>query len=1178
MTENMRARIPLLLLFLLLSLATNGSAVAQEVSTADEAVIAQEGNTISLIEALTSLSEKYKVFFSYDVAILQKYSILRKDLEGKDLKTDLKILLSNTQLEYKKVGDNNYVVFKATKRGKRKKNKEETPELKKEELSLTRLSQRPSTTLVPQRTGEATTTITSGLAEDKKLEVAGVVQDETGLPMIGVTVYPKNNITQGTITDFEGKYQLSCEQGDTLIFNFLGYVEQSLVVGAETVINVTLQSESLQLNEVIVTALGMKRDKKSLGYSVQEVEGESIKETRELNMVNALSGKIAGVNITQGGGGLAGGGARVVIRGETSLSGNNSPLFVVDGIPAGSNDVAADDIASVSVLKGPAAAALYGSRAAAGVILITTKSGASGSKNRIGAEVNFNLSMQNPFVLPDYQNEFGQGTGGQYRYFDGNNGTWPDGAISNDDSRINWGPRFDGEVRPQFNGYKPWVAYPDNVSDFYETGFISNNNLAVFGSSDRGNFRLSYTNIAQQGIIPNTAYKSDRFDFSAGWELSDKIKVRANIKYIEGRSGNNQGYDVRLYPRNIDIHALKDYWVPGLEGIQQLKWRSSANNPYFVLRENRRSSDNLRLLGYITTDYQITEKLSVMGRIGQNRNYGDASSRSAFSTVGTNNQFGGFSTGQSNYRELNADFLLRYQTDIGKDLNAIISAGGNHLRNDGSSISSSVNQLLVPDIYNLGNRRVFPTTSNRITEKQLNSLYAFTNLAYKDFLYLDITARNDWSSALPVNNNSYFYPSFTLSGLVHEVVDLPKAISFWKLRAGLARVGSDTGPYNLQDQYRWGTGENGVASIVQSNVKSNPNLKPEITSAWEVGTDIRFFQNRWMLDLTYYNSVTSNQILRVEVSPTTGYDFILKNAGQISNRGVEVMLKGRVIERKKFSWNTMVNWSMDRSYVDEYDPENPDAFLSRSVTTHLFVEDKIGQRRGAMFGKGYERAPTGEILYTRSGDTQRSDKIFLGNYNPDWMGSIYNDFQFGNLGLSFLVDVRYGGVFYSSTNYNLNIRGLSEATLLGGTDANGNFTPRENILPDGMYLDNGVYRPLTKEDLKESGLSTGGLTGQQYWENIMDAEIPEAVIYDASYLKLRELKLFYNIPQNVAERVNISNASIGLVVRNLAVWTEVPNVDAETFSSSNQAGAIPGLDRGGTPSVRNIAFNLNLKF
>lgn len=1173
----MRARIHLSLLFLILSLFATVDAVAQEststakVGTSDT----QVEQPTPLIDMLTTLSDRYKVYFSYDIAIVQEYFIPQKTLKEKNLEADLKAILAKTGLRYKKVGDNNYVIFKTEKKEKRRKTSLGDGGIKKKNNKLQSLSQRSTLPTSLNRKLEETPL---SLSQEEKLEVTGLVLDETGTPMIGVTVYAKNNISQGTITDIDGAYRLSCAPGDTLVFNYLGYIEQIRVVNTETVINVSLQPESLQLNEVVVTALGMKREKKSLGYAVQEVAGESIKETRELDMVNSLSGKIAGVNITQGGGGLAGGGSRIVIRGETSLAGNNSPLFVVDGIPAGSNDVASDDIASVSVLKGPAAAALYGSRAAAGVILITTKSGASGDVNRVGGELNFNVSMQNPFILPDYQNEFGQGTGGQYRYFDGNNGTWPDGAISNDDSRINWGPRFDGQERPQFNGYKPWVAYPNNVADFYETGFISNNNLAVYGASDRGNFRLSYTNILQNGIIPNTAYTADRFDFSAGWELSDRIKVRANIKYIEGRSGNNRSYDVRLYPRNIDIHALKDYWVPGLEGTQQLKWRSSENNPYFVLHENRNSYDQLRLLGYITTDYQISDKLSLMGRIGQNRNYRDQSFRSAFSTVGTNNQFGGFSTGQSNSRELNADFLLRYQTDINKDLNVIVSAGGNHLRTDGSSINSNVDQLLVPNIYNLGNRRVFPTTSNSISEKQLNSLYAFTNLAYKNFLYLDITARNDWSSTLPANNNSYFYPSFTLSGLIHEVVDLPKAISFWKLRGGLARVGNDTGPYNLQDQFRWGTGENGVATIIQSNVKANPNLKPEITSAWEIGTDIRFFQNKWMLDLTYYNSVTSNQILRVEVSPTTGYDFILKNAGQISNRGFEAMLRGRVIERKNFSWNTTINWSMDRSYVDEYDPENPDAFLSRSITTHLFVEDKIGLRRGAMFGKGYERAPNGEILYTRSGDTQRSDKIFLGNYNPDWMGSLANDFSFGNFGLSFLLDVRYGGVFYSSTNYNLNIRGLSEATLLGGTDANGNYTPRENILPAGMYLDNGVYRPLTREDLIESGLSSGGLTGQQYWENIMDAEIPEAVIYDASYLKLRELKFSYTFPQSWVENINLQQASIGVVVRNVAVWTEVPNVDAETFSFSNQAGAIPGLDRGGIPSVRNIALNMNLKF
>jgi hypothetical protein len=316
----------------------------------------------------------------------------------------------------------------------------------------------------------------------------------------------------------------------------------------------------------------------------------------------------------------------------------------------------------------------------------------------------------------------------------------------------------------------------------------------------------------------------------------------------------------------------------------------------------------------------------------------------------------------------------------------------------------------------------------------------------------------------------------------------------------------------------------------------------------------------------------------VEVSPTTGYSYILKNAGEIRNKGWEVMLRGSIFEANNFSWNATINWAQDRAIVEQYDPENPDAFLSRSITTHLFVEDKLGERRGAMYGKGYERAPNGEILFTKSGDTQRGDKKYLGNYNPDWMGSLYNVFNYKSLTLSFLLDLRVGGVFYSRTNYNLNILGLSEETLLGGNAPGGNFVPREYIVPDGMILDEGEYRILTSQDLVESGLSSGGLTGQQYWENMMDSEIPEAVMYDATYLKFREIVLSYEIPERLIAPTVFQSASISFVVRNVAVWSHVPNVDPETFSSSQQAGAIPGYDAGGVPSVRNFALNINLRF
>lgn len=1007
-----------------------------------------------------------------------------------------------------------------------------------------------------------------------EITISGLVLDAGGMPIPGVSVYIKGT-TIGVTTNFDGVYTLKVpENGAVLVFSFIGMTTKEVEVKDQKVIDIILEEKSLGLEEVVVTALGIKREKKALGYSVQEIGGEELSETKEMDLVNSLSGKVAGVNITQGGGGIGGGGSRIVIRGETSIAGNNTPLFVIDGIPGGSNDVSPDDVESVSVLKGPAAAALYGSRAAAGVVLITTKRGAEGATS---VEINSNTSFQTPFILPDYQNKFGQGTGGKYKYYDGNNGVWPDGSISNDDYDINWGPAFDGNPRPQFTGNDPWVAYPDNVKNFYNTGYILNNNIAVSGGNKSGNYRLSYTNVRQKGIIPNTGLFTHKIDMNGGWNINEKLKISSIIKYSIFQSDNNNGYDPRLIPRNIDFDALKEYWVPGLEGIQQKKWRNSSNNPYFEVFENNSKHFAERFVGNTVLNYKINSYLSAMGRIGYVSHHDNGQKNTAFSNGNGNARFGYFEIGMGRSYELNTDFLITFEKDLSKDFNLKASGGGNHLRAEGASVSGKVDQLLIPDVYNLGNRRVYPKTGNGFSERELNSLYAFANLSWKNMVYMDVTARNDWSSTLPVENNSYFYPSFTLSGLVDKMFVLPEQISFWKLRANIAKVGSDTGPYQLQDAYYFTDGEGGRANIVQGGVKANANLKPELTTAWEAGTDIRFFNNRLYFDVTYYNSVTSNQILNVEVSPTTGYQFFLKNAGRIRNYGWELMANAEPIKTNDFSWNLTLNWARDRAIVEEYDPENPDAFLSRSVTTHLFVEDKEGERRGALYGKSFARAPNGEILYTKSGDTQRSVKEYIGNYNPDWMGSLQNEFKYKDFSFSFLLDLRYGGVYYSTTNYNLNIRGLSKATLLGGEDPSGNYVERDYILPDGMYLDGDVYRKLTRQDLIESGLSSGGLSGQQYWENIMDKEVPEAVMYDATYLKLRELRLSYKLPKRVLAKSFIEDAGVSLVVRNVAVWTKIPNVDPETFAGT-EAGALPGVDFGAVPSVRNISFNVNLKF
>lgn len=1018
-----------------------------------------------------------------------------------------------------------------------------------------------------------------GTLNAQEINVYGRVTDSKDkLGIIGATILVKGNSVKGTITDTNGNYNINVSTNDTLSVSYIGYHTLDIPVGGRKKIDVILSETDILIDEFVVTALGMKREKKALGYSVQEVNGADLQKTKELNVLNSLSGKIAGVNITQGGGGLDGGGARIVIRGETSLAGNNTPLFVIDGVPGEANDVASDDIESVSVLKGPAAAALYGSRAAAGVVLITTKSGKGKEAGTIGIEINSNTSFQTTFILPDYQNQFGQGTGGLYSYYDGNNGVWPNGSISNDDYRINWGPEFDGKLRPQFNGEKPWVAYPNNVKDFYNTGFTLNNNVALTGGSDDGHYRLSYTNIQQKGIIPNTGVVSHKIDFGGGWNLTKKLRVSTNVKYKNTTCDNNESVDVRLYPRNIDIAALEDYWVPGLEGIQQLQWRASSDNPYFTMHENTKAYQTNRIIGNISLNYQFTDQLSFMGRIGLVENHKESTEKTAFSSVGANNQYGSFNLKQDKTQDLNADFILSYIKKISSLFSINASLGGNQRRYKNSWVKGEVDQLLIPDVYNLGNHRVAPKATNSWKEKQVNSLYGFTNIGFRDKIYLDITARNDWSSTLPVDNNSYFYPSFTLSGLMHDLIALPEAISFWKIRANWAQVGNDTDPYQLQDSYSWENGENGIATISQDDTKANANLKPELTSAYELGTDFRLFKNRLMFDLTYYNSLTSNQILKVEVSPTTGYNYILKNAGKIKNQGFELMIQAKMVETKDFTWDLSLNWARDRAIVEEYDKDNPEAHLSRSVTTHLFVEDRIGERRGALYGQDYERAPTGEILFTKSGDTQRGDYKYLGNYNPDWMASMYNELNYKNLTLSFLFDLRFGGAFYSETNYKLNIYGLSEATLLGGYGPDGEYQAREYIVPDGVIYVDDEYRQLTSEDLIESGLSAGGLTGQQYWENMMDSEIPMAVIYDATYLKLREIALSYKIPKKVVDKTFFQSASVSFVGRNIAVWTKIPNVDPETYSESDDKQDIPGYDAGGIPSVRSFAFNVNLKF
>jgi TonB-linked SusC/RagA family outer membrane protein len=991
-------------------------------------------------------------------------------------------------------------------------------------------------------------------SEQNENTISGTVVDTNGVPLPGVSVYVKGT-TIGISTNLDGFYSFIIpDNAGILVFSYLGTTTQEIPIDGRSTINVTLVEESLGVDEVVVTALGIKREKKSLGYSVQEVKGDELTKAKELDVVNSLSGKVAGVNITQGSGDLGGGGSRIVIRGETSLAGNNEPLFVIDGVPGGSNDVASDDIESISVLKGPAAAALYGSRAAAGVILITTKSGAG--KKGLGLEVNSSTTFQNPLVLPNYQNEYGQGKAGRYSYYDGNNG-----GIE-DDTDLNWGPKFDGNDRAQFSGIKPWVAHPNNVRDFYQTGVILNNNVALSGSDENGNFRFSYTNITQKGIIPNTGMTKNQFDLNGGWIFAKKLNLKANIKYIKEQSDNTRSYNPRFIPRNIDFNALEEYWVPGQEGYQQLSWRRSSDNPYFLLHENTNSYNTHKVLGSLVLTYDFNKHLSLMARGGTNFGNRNYESREAFSTAGSEtDQNGSYKNGHDNSEQTNTDFLITYDNYLFNELLSVkVSAGGNHMRAEGYDLEGYINQLVYLGIYNLGNYGETPQVKNSISKKEVNSLYAFANFGYRSYLYLDVTARNDWSSTLPVNNNSYFYSSYALTGVMNEIITLPKAINFWKLRASYAEVGNDTDPYRLETVHNWKNGD--IAELSQNSTKANSDLKPEITKALELGTDFRTFNNRFSLDITYYNSVTSNQIIKLETSVASRYQYWMLNAGKIRNKGLELMIAGTPVKTTDFEWNVQFNWSRDRAYIEELLPGQVDE-VTTAVTSHLFIIDKVGERRGAFYGRGYDRAPNGEILLDKSGDTKRGPEKFLGNYNPDWMASLSNSITYRNFSLNFLFDFRYGGMMYSSTLYNMNIKGLSAATTLGD---------REGIVPNGMVEDNGSYRPITIDDMGGKGMS-----GEQYWANMMDSEIPEAVMEDATYLKLRELRFSYQLPEKMMKKLSLSAVSVALVGRNLAVWTAVQHIDPEIFSNSNGQQVL-GYDSSNIPSVRNIGFNINLKF
>ncbi len=1042
--------------------------------------------------------------------------------------------------------------------------------------------------------------LSTALAQERTIE--GKVMDENSEPVPGVNVLVKGT-AQGTITDLDGQYRLNVgDDVETLLFSYVGYETQEVDINNQSTINVNLAVDAQQLGEVIVTALGVERETKALGYAVQEIEGNTLTQAREPNLLNSLSGRIAGVQITNGASGV-GSSSRITIRGENSLvPGNNSPLFVVDGIPIsnetrsfrsegnletdygnGAAEINPDDIANISVLKGASASALYGSRGANGVVLITTKSGKG--QQGIGVSVNSTTTFERPLRIPNYQNQYGQGAGFDFAFGDGF------GAGVNDNIDESWGPLMDQGTSiaqhdsPTTNGFRggdshpsidrgditptPWTSAPNNIDDFFETGYTLTNNVALTGANEDGNFRLSYTNLTSEGILPNTDLERNTVNLSAQYNLTDKLKATASVNYIASGSNNrpNNSYGTEnimylwvWFGRQIEMNSLENYWQPGLEGVQQYNYNYNwHDNPYFTMFENTNGFDKDRIIGNVMVTYDFTDNLQLMLRSGTDFFNELRTNRRAFSTQ--RYPFGQYREDKIFFEERNTDFLLTYNKEVSQDFDFTLRFGGNRRDLTDRYNRVSANQLSIPEVYNFENSRIPLATTQFDQRKRVNSLYGFANFGYKGVLFLDITGRNDWSSTLPQDNNSYFYPSVSASAILTDIFKVPSSslLSFAKLRASWAQVGNDTDPYQLRNVFNFQEPFGSTQRVTESSIIANSDLKPERQTSVEVGADLRFFDGRLQLDATYYNTSSENQILELPVDITSGYSRQVINAGEIRNRGVEVMLNATPVELNNgLRWDINVNYTRNRSEVVSL-IEDLDTY--QISNNYVQILAKEGGQMGDMYGTGFQQAPDGQTIYENGFPVRDNNLRLLGNYNPDFMMGFYNTITYRNFNFGFLFDWRQGGVVKSRT------------ILIGGTSGMMDFTAesRENGLV-GIGVKN-----IGSDENPEYVTNDVIVSGRDFYWSRYNRGNEEIGMYDASFVKLREVRLGYRIPNEVFGKVPVRNFQVSVVGRNLALWTENTHFDPEVISF-NGGTVVPGVEDLATPTTRSVGFNISFEF
>ena len=1008
--------------------------------------------------------------------------------------------------------------------------------------------------------------------------VQGKVTDaQTGQPLPGINILVRDT-NQGTITDIDGNYQLVVPNGATLVFSFVGYKTETIAVGNQTTINIQLQTDVTALDEVVVTALGLEKQAKQLSYSQQSVDVETLNESRSPNVINSLSGKVAGVQIVPSG--FNTGSARIVIRGNSSITGNNQPLFVVDGIPIdntpgdeqgsldyGNNaaDINPEDVESIEVLKGPNAAALYGSRAANGVVLITTKSGSSDFKVSLASTTMFQTLTE----FPEYQNAYGVGTS----FYIDNRHRIP---LAQQNYR-SWGSPMMGQPYIALDGEeKPYLPQPDNVKNFYQTARLLTNSVAVEGGSKNSIFRLSYTNYdgtsVVEGFNENSKHTIDlrmQNDFSDWLSLDTKVNYIRNIVDNRQYSNSNGRNPTNMYnhmARSTQLSELIPY-KDEMTG-QEIGTHRNFSNPYWVVNENPNHDEKDRIIAFFNPEIKILPSLRFIGRLGADMYWWEGYEFNNIGSVIADNPNGYLRTFNTWQQNLNVEGLLSYEKTFG-DFSLSALAGANMYDSKFENRQQSLNSLLQPGLINLSNAREFPNVSQNIRRKRINSLYGSVTLGYRNYAFLDVTGRNDWSSTLPAGNNSYFYPSVGGTLVVSDMLEMESdVVSNAKIRASYAVVGNDTDPYRLTQTYAFTGFFDGAPLAAPITTKNNPILKPERTASFEYGINVGLFNNRLGIDLTQYNAVTTNQIITAQLPTSSGYQRRLYNAGKVKNWGYEASVNGMIVNRKKFSWESSFNFSANNSLVVELLDSISRFQLNR--TSRLYVYAEVGKPYAYLRGLGAKRDEQGRMLLQEGGGRLEPDNdMAFGSATPDWLAGWSNTVRWGNFDLSFLIDAKMGGLLYSQSMSRMLVNGVHAETMKGRDDY---YLHKVIWGEDGDELSGGAIWDAYYED----GSKNERYMSPQSYEYTRP-NYSEFVVYDASFVKLRELVIGYNMPANLLDRTPFERVRISLTGRNLGIlYRNTPlGIDPEATSTSGNG---QGIEDAALPPYALYGFNINLSF